>query len=357
VLLWIYKLIQIPQKTLIFSNPLFAKSITKIRTLYRNKFCFVFIDTNTPFTHVWSCTQQSLKVSEEPHLIQHLQYPWHPWYSKIFSFEGNFHFRDYKMLTRISQLNKMVGWSLCSDLPGSTKPSQKNKKGHLLKLWPHREHLLQYPFQQLYKEFTTHCFSFKHKFLRDHDKSDYCFQPEHLQVNLSGPWCWLGFPLLALTFSFTAILKYSRLSQIMTLSICCSCMRLRRKNCVQIFLFFRPSRRIWWNVSRLMCNWSISRLGSSDGLWPPVHDWSQSLLPYTPWPSSRSSHFSLNLLYHSKMYTWQLYFHEQLKAFLCLSVAVFSSLKLNSDTCSLLHDNKEKHISTCGAAVDEIWLS
>jgi hypothetical protein len=152
------------------------------------------------------------------------------------------------MLTRISQLNKMGGWSLCPDLPGSTTPSQKNEKGHLLKLWPHHEHLLQYPFQHLYTEFTIHCFSFRHKFLGDHAISDYCFQREHFQVNLTGPWWWLGSPLLALTFSFIAILKYPRLSQIMTLSFCCSCMRLSRKHCVWIFLFFKPSRRFWWNV-------------------------------------------------------------------------------------------------------------
>jgi len=185
----------------------------------------------------------------------------------------------------------MGGWSLCPDLPGSTKPSQKNEKGHLLKLRPCREHLLQYPFQHLYTQFTIHCFSFRHKFLGDHAKSDYCFQPEHLQCESF--WTlvmtWLSTP--SLTFSFTAILKYPRLSQIMTMSFCRSCMRLSRKNCVQIFLFFKPSRRIWWNVSWLTCNWSISRSGSSDGLWPPVHDLSQSLLPYTPWPSSRSSHF------------------------------------------------------------------
>jgi len=142
----------------------------------------------------------------------------------------------------------MGGWSLCPDLPGSTTPSQKNEKGHLLKLWPHREHLLQYPFQHLYTEFTVHCFSFRHKFLGDHAVSDYCFQREHFQVNLTGPWWWLGSPLLALIFSFTVILKYPRLSQIMTLIFRCSCMRLSRKNCVQIFLFFKPSRRIWWNV-------------------------------------------------------------------------------------------------------------
>lgn len=138
------------------------------------------------------------------------------------------------MLTRISQLNKMGGWSLCPDLLGNTTDEWKRTSLEIVA-----------------SPWTSASITFPASVRRIH------YSLLFLQAQIHRGPCrkWLLFPTwtfssesfwtLVMTWLSTPcsdILFYSHTkipkTQIMTLSFCCSCMRLsRKKMCADLSLF------------------------------------------------------------------------------------------------------------------------